>query len=691
MGPPPTPGAPPTPNAPPLPGPQRGGYFPQTQYNPAPTIGLPFIRPKGKLKAIHWDKVDAPQVTVWASHIPTHQAKEEKYMELSRKGVLDEVEKLFMAKEIKKIGAAKGGKSDKKQIIGSDLRQKFLISLSKFSTQSADEVVQMILHCDRDILDNHVVMEFLQREDLCIVPDNTAKLMAPYSKDWTGPDAERTQREQDPSELTREDQIYLATAYELHHYWKSRMRALSLTRTFEGEYDEISGHLKEIVTVSESLRDSVALMNILGLILDIGNYMNDSNKQATGFKLSSLARLGMVKDEKNESTFADLVERIVRKQYPQWEGFVDDIGGVLTVQKLNVEQLRLDAKKYIDNIRNVQMSLDSGNLSDSKKFHPQDRVNQVVQRSMKEARRKAEQMQLYLDEMNRTYDDIMTFYGEDSTDDNARREFFDKLAKFVTEWKRSKEKNINMEETHKRNEASMARKRANAKAINPAAANSGAATPDGSLSPSSTGAMDSLLEKLRAAAPQARDTRDRRRRARLKDRHQIRIASGQSIPDLGEVSNSGTENEQPEKILLSPKAAINGDAPSEKMEPISEGEDVAERAANMLQGLRANVDGDPDSGRPGSRDGSLRVRRRRESANDERQTRRSRRRVRESSSTTGDEAETLSPRQETPLPEIQEPEGDDGGDEAEEMDVPKTIVVPPSPEGTAMKPVLLDD
>lgn len=248
-----------------------------------------------------------------------------------------------------------------------------------------------------------------------------------------------------------------------------------------------------------------------------------------------------------------------------------------------------------------------------------------------------------------------------------------------------------MEETHKRNEASMARKRANAKAINPAAANSGAATPDGSLSPSSTGAMDSLLEKLRAAAPQARDTRDRRRRARLKDRHQIRIASGQSIPDLGEVSNSGTENEQPEKILLSPKAAINGDAPSEKMEPISEGEDVAERAANMLQGLRANVDGDPDSGRPGSRDGSLRVRRRRESANDERQTRRSRRRVRESSSTTGDEAETLSPRQETPLPEIQEPEGDDGGDEAEEMDVPKTIVVPPSPEGTAMKPVLLDD
>ena len=428
-------GPPLTPSAPPLPGAHKGGFLSQSQYPQAPVLNMPTIRPKKKLKALHWDKVDAPQVTVWAGHAPTHQAKEEKYQELSRKGVLDEVEKLFMAKEIKKIGAASSKKSDKKQIISSDLRQKFLISLAKFSNSDADEVIRLIIHCDREILDNNVVMDFLQRDDLCTVSDNTAKLMAPYSRDWTGPDALKTPREQDPSELTREDQIFLATAFELSHYWKSRMRALLLTRTFENEYDEISKQLKEIVNVSESLRDSVALMNILGLILDIGNYMNDSNKQATGFKLSSLGRLAMIKDEKNESTFADLVERIVRNQYPEWEGFIDDIGGVLAAQKLNVEQLRLDAKKYIDNVRNVQMSLDSGNLSDPKKFHPQDRVSQVVQRSMKDARRKAEQMQLYLDEMSRTYDDILIFYGEDNTDENARRDFFSKLANFVLEWK----------------------------------------------------------------------------------------------------------------------------------------------------------------------------------------------------------------------------------------------------------------
>lgn len=264
----------------------------------------------------------------------------------------------------------------------------------------------------------------------------------------------------------------------------------------------------------------------------------------------------------------------------------------------------------------------------------------------------------------------------------------------------------------------MARKRAHAKAINPAAANSGVG--DGPLSPSSTGAMDSLLEKLRAAAPQARDQRDRRRRARLRDRHQVRVASGQTMPDLGDLTKTSesddadpegdsknTPNGTPTGIS---HASEDGDT---RMEPISEGEDVADRAASMLQGLRGD-DGEPSNqGGPSSRDGgSLRVRRRRESADDERRNRR-RRRAKEGSTQPSSNAngeptkgEDISrPRtsegfvfQSAPIPE----EGDDNDDEAnatiitdkshndgdpvpgDELDTtphaPRTTISPPSPE-----------
>ncbi|OTB06108.1 hypothetical protein M426DRAFT_118372 [Hypoxylon sp. CI-4A] len=614
--PPPMPGAaggmPPPP--PPMPGAMSGHFLSaQNNFGPSPSIGLPIVRPKKKLKALHWDKVDTPETSHWAAHAPSVEEREEKYAELSKKGILDEVEKLFMAKEIKKIGVGSSKKDDKKQIISSDLRKAYEIAFAKFSHDSVEKVVQMIIHCDKDVLDNPVVMEFLQKDDLCNIPDNTAKLMAPYSKDWTGPEANNESREQDPSELTRQDQIYLYTAFELHHYWKSRMRALALTRSYEADYDEINAKINQVVTVSESLRDSVSLMNVLGLILDIGNYMNDANKQARGFKLSSLARLGMVKDDKNESTLADLVERIVRNQYPEWEGFSDDIQIVIAAQKINIEQLQADARKYIDIIRNVQTSLDSGNLSDPKKFHPQDRVSQIVQRCMKDARRKAEQMALYLEEMIRTYNDIMVFYGEDPKDDNARRDFFAKLAMFLQEWKKSREKNIQYEETRRRNEASMKRKHAQLRVQG--------AVESGPPSPASAGAMDSLLEKLRAAAPQARDQKERRRRARLKDRHQVRITSGQKIPDLDEapeaeasVRSEGTNGTtvDSDSNPLSPDLISPSEPPSEA------GEDgLAQRAAMLLQDMRGG-DGATEDESPEKRD-SLR-----KSATEERRARRRR-------------------------------------------------------------------
>jgi cytokinesis protein len=540
------------------------------------------------------------------------------------------------------------------------------ISLAKFSTYPVEKIVQMIIHCDKEVLDNNVVMDFLQKEDMCTIPENTAKLMAPYSKDWTGPDANKDIREQDPAELTREDQIYLQTAYELHHYWKSRMRALALTRTFEAEYDDVSSKLKSVVAVSESLRDSVSLMNVLGLILDIGNYMNDSNKQASGFKLSSLARLGMVKDDKNESTFADLVERIVRTQYPEWEGFTDDIAGVITAQKLNVEQLQQDAKRYIDNIKNVQMSLDSGNLSDPKKFHPQDRVSQVVTRSMKDARRKAEQMQLYLEDMIRTYDDIMGFYGEDPSDENARRDFFAKLAIFVTEWKKSREKNLELEKVRKRNEASMKRKHAQLRVTN---SSDGSAPP----SPISTGAMDSLLEKLRAAAPQTRDQRDRRRRARLQNRHQVRVASGQKIPDPDEIPEI-------EESLKSPQSISSDGLISPEMQTGEGGDDVAERAALLLQGMRG-ADG-ADDAEAGERRDSVRRSRRRDNADEERKARRRRRE--KASSTAGSQGGDAEGDEVPETPIIEEAE--EGNEE-----LGKVVISPPSPDGSEKKPIELDD
>lgn len=99
------------------------------------------------------------------------------------------------------------------------------------------------------------------------------------------------------------------------------------------------------------------------------------------------------------------------------------------------------------------------------------------------------------------------------------------------------------------------------------------------------------------------------------------MASGQKIPDLADVEtpengdDDTSRGDASSSDLLSPNG-LDDDASNAGVESqVSESEDIAERAASMLQGLRNNAEAD-----------SERHRRRRESAEEERRNRRMRRR-----------------------------------------------------------------
>jgi len=219
---------------------------------------------------------------------------------------------------------------------------------------------------------------------------------------------------------------------------------------------------------------------------------------------------------------------------------------------------------------------------------------------------------------------------------------------------------MQLEEVWRRNEANMRRKQlqANTKITSSEVVDT---------SSPSTGAMDALFEKLRAAAPATRDTRDRRRRARLKDKHQLRVASGQKIPETG-------ENLVEDGDLVTPTHTGGFEDSTIPEGGASEGEDIADRAASMLQGLRR--DGDAET--PGTED-ALRVRRSRESADSERMRRRERRRrpgTESGSRTITEEIETDAPTDEPAARSLEK-----SSEEAVEapLPTPTTLIVPPSP------------
>lgn len=182
------------------------------------------------------------------------------------------------------------------------------------------------------------------------------------------------------------------------------------------------------------------------------------------------------------------------------------------------------------------------------------------------------------------------------------------------------------------------------------------------------------MEKLRAAAPQTRATREQRRRARLKDKHHVRVASGQQIPETMENMEGGDAGG-----LLSPTRTEDSVEEAGAQEGgVSEGEDIADRAASLLSGLRGSGEGGLSEAP--SRDDSLRVRRRRESADDERLKRRARRRGAGTSTDTATQSMIVEEEEAAATPDNGEPESRKRSSGERQLPTPPTtVVVPPSP------------
>ncbi|KAK9461181.1 uncharacterized protein V1516DRAFT_675226 [Lipomyces oligophaga] len=482
-------------------------------------------RSKRKIKPMHWEKLDAIEYTLWAlddddeleddsansSNSVKHQkvSKAAIHTVLTSQGIFDEIERIFAAKEIK-FGVTTKKAEEKKSFISRDLAQQFEINLHAFALLPVDELVLKILHWDSDIMASGNVVDFLSKDDLVRIPDNVSRNLLPYSTSWR--DSIPTRPDKDPGELSRADQLYLELCFNLKDYWKSRMRALELRQNLAKEYDDLVAKLNILDSASEEVRNSISLREVFNIILTVGNFMNDSAKQASGFKISSLQRLAFTKSENNSMTFLHYVERIIRTSFPDLNEFEESLPNVTLAAKMSVEHVLSDCRQFIQSVKNVQDSIDIGNLSDRSIFHPEDRVLKIIMPFLPEARKKQDYLDDHLQSTNTTFESVLRYFGEDPKDSTARSSFFNLLFAFLTDFGKARKENLAREE-----EIRLMESRAK-KSIESTADGAGKSETTGTgdaADPERSQVMDDLLAKLRAAGPGDGKTARRRARARM--------------------------------------------------------------------------------------------------------------------------------------------------------------------------------
>lgn len=538
----------------------------------SPSLFERYPRPKKKLKQLHWEKVDSTENSFWET-----AAAEKVASDLLDKGIFDELENIFAAKEIKKLASKKQGEAEKLSFLARDVSQQFSINLHMFSTLSDEQLVGKILRCDKSVLELPNVIEFLSKPELSEIPNGLARNLEPYRTNWAK--GFEKSPEKDPNELHRSDRIYLELFYNLQDYWQSRMRAIRVITSYEKEYNDLVHKLRLIDEATDNIQNSQHLRKVFDIILAVGNYMNDSSKQAQGFKLSTLQRLTFMKDDKNSITFLHYVEKIIRKAYPDEEKFLEEMSKCYDVAKVSVEQLANDAKDFTQSIKNVEASIDVGNLSDSSKFHPKDRVLTKVLPVLPEARRKGD---LLSDQSKITiteFDKLMRYFGEDPTDSFAKNSFFRKFVDFMNDYKKARRENLAREEEERAYE----QRKKMMETPKRSASGSSSAQGEGQ----GDNVMDALLEKLKAAGPAKGQASSARKRAQArKNLLQYKRANPDDNDSDVDDDDDGPSDESPSKMLSPQDTGANDSSTAAKSETPESEDDVGYRARNLLQELR---------------------------------------------------------------------------------------------------------
>ncbi|ODQ77112.1 hypothetical protein BABINDRAFT_163842 [Babjeviella inositovora NRRL Y-12698] len=495
---------------------QEVGSVPVTPFTSRKTSAADpviLVRPKTKLKQMHWDKLHNVKNTFWSEF-----KDEDVTQNLLKVGVFDDVEKMFPAVPFsQKLKLKQRNVTDEKfTFLPRDLAQQFGINLYSFSSLTEQELVHKILQCDSDIIDNMNILEFFNKPELLEIGDTLTRNFMPFSTDIT----KSRKAERSPEELQRIDRIFLDTCFNLRSYWKARSRALLVVKTYERDYHDLMKKLSFMEEGTGIVQASDKFKGVLTIIRSLGNFMNDTSKQSPGFKLDTLQRLKFVKASDSSVTFLHYVEKVVRNSFSELGEFADDLRDLTHLSNLSIEQIELECDQFEKLISNLEASLERGNLSDLTKFHPDDKFMKFVIGPLKEGRRKNVLLQSRAKAAVSEFNQLLVTFGESTKDSAARNSFFSKISHFVAEYKKVYVENIQKEEEEK-NYLSRKKKLQGKEVVKDqiSTEREREETTRELLEQAKSEAkeesvIDTLLEKLKAAGPVSQGTTAQKRRVR---------------------------------------------------------------------------------------------------------------------------------------------------------------------------------
>jgi hypothetical protein len=140
-------------------------------------------------------------------------------------------------------------------------------------------------------------------------------------------------------------------------FFMNKLTFIKLRKTIQIEKTEIIGRLETLKDACISIKESQAFMNILKLILLMGNYLNADSPQgnASGFLLGTLALLESVKSNgKEKYTLLDFLVLNVKSKDNGLITFYKDFEDLDKALQIDLADTELKAKEFDNNLKKLQ-------------------------------------------------------------------------------------------------------------------------------------------------------------------------------------------------------------------------------------------------------------------------------------------------------------------------------------------------
>ncbi|KAI8065831.1 formin homology 2 domain-containing protein [Gongronella butleri] len=442
--PPPPPGVPGAPPPPPPPPPPPGipGAPPPP---PAPAVAAAATapvsaayQPKQKLKYFEWEKIHRVHTTntVWDlldSRKPTallaSVEKDEKdphgfasatlEYTLAKTGVFDEMEKAFAQKppSAHTKAAITSTKAPEIKIIDAKKAHLLSITLSHMKHLSLDQIRQQFLSMDAS-LNNPAILTSL----LPMLPsqDEERKLADYLQK----PQEER-------AKLSIADQFCLMTL--TIPRFKDRLKCMIYRATFDEISQDVNDKMAMVLRASNRLYKSESFMDLLQLILLLGNFLNSNSLRggAFGVRIRSINKLIDTKGTMNTPTLLHFLVTTVESKFPDTLLFLQDLQECTDASRVSLAELSQDFQDLVSGELTLEKEL--GRADAQQEAESGDAFAPVMAEFHTHVRTTMQRLKADRVTMNAAYERVVKHFGENMAT-MGPDEFFSIFRTFLTHW-----------------------------------------------------------------------------------------------------------------------------------------------------------------------------------------------------------------------------------------------------------------